>query len=78
MKREKALKELASVTNVRFDRFLTICRTFFDVRDAKGSHIVVSLPDGTPYAIQSGGGKAKPYQVRAIIKAIESLEEKEE
>ena len=75
MDKAKALKKLESIKNVRFSVLLSICETFFTVREGKGSHKVVSLPDGKPYAIQNKNGMAQPYQVMTIREVIEELEE---
>ena len=62
---------------VRFADLARICGRYFGPPRQKGtSHRVYRTPwPGDPRVnIQSDKGKAKPYQVRQVIKAIEKLE----
>ena len=63
--------------NVRFADLAKLCDAYFGEPRQKGtSHRVYRTPwPGDPRVnIQSAKGKAKPYQVRQVIKAIEKLE----
>jgi hypothetical protein len=64
--------------NVRYGDAKRVCEHFFGKpRQAGGSHCVFKMPwPGDPRVnIQEGpGGKAKVYQVRQILLAIEKLE----
>jgi len=63
--------------DVRFTDLCRICDHFFGaVRQTGGSHRVYRTPwTGDPRVnVQNRQGKAKAYQVRQIIKAIERLE----
>ncbi len=62
---------------VRFAELARICDRFFGTPRQRGtSHRVYRTPwPGDPRVnIQNDKGKAKPYQVRQVIKAIEKLE----
>ena len=62
-------------------RFSELCKVgefyFGEPRQMGGSHRVYGMPwQGDPRVnIQDQKGKAKPYQVRQVLKAIERLEE---
>jgi predicted RNA binding protein YcfA (HicA-like mRNA interferase family) len=61
--------------NVRFDDAVTWLLSFgFEEREAKGSHKVFTHAgwDGR-LTMQSHKGKAKPYQIRQAIRAIEEI-----
>ena len=63
--------------SVRFADLARICDEYFGEPRQKGtSHRVYRTPwPGDPRVnIQNAKGKAKPYQVRQVIKAIEELE----
>ncbi|WP_419938651.1 toxin HicA [Candidatus Palauibacter sp.] len=63
--------------NVRFADLARICDECFGEPRQKGtSHRVYRTPwPGDPRVnIQNAQGKAKPYQVRQVIKAIDKLE----
>ena len=62
---------------VRFADLARICDRYFGAPRQRGtSHRVYRTPwPGDPRVnIQNDKGKAKPYQVRQVIKAIEKLE----
>ena len=64
--------------NVRFSDLCKVCDHFFGSPRQKGSsHRVYRMPwQGDPRVnIQNSGGKAKAYQVRQVLRAIEKLEE---
>lgn len=68
-------------TNVRFTELLKICKEHFgEPRQAGSSHIVFKTPwPGDPRVnIQNDKGKAKAYQVRQVLLAIDKKEEKHE
>ena len=72
------LKELKqNPTNVRFADVCKVCDHYFGkARQSGGSHRVYKTPwQGDPRVnIQNNKGKAKAYQVRQVLKAIERLE----
>ena len=73
---DAALEELRSnETNIRFVRLVTIATTFFGSPRIKGSHYVFKTPWlGDPRInLQKERGKAKYYQVRQLISALERL-----
>ncbi|MDD2742025.1 MAG: hypothetical protein PHV02_07120 [Rhodocyclaceae bacterium] len=64
-------------SNVRFSDLKKICCHFFgDPRQDGSSHAVFKTPwIGDPRInIQDAKGKAKPYQVRQVLLAIDKLE----
>lgn len=64
-------------SNVRFSELKKVCRHFFgDPRQDGTSHVVFKTPwIGDPRInIQDAKGKAKPYQVRQVLLAIDKLE----
>jgi len=70
-----AIKENPS--NVRFSQLCKICDFYFGKpRQSSTSHRVYKTPwKGDPRVnIQNKKGKAKAYQVKQVIKAIEKLE----
>jgi hypothetical protein len=70
----------ASPASVRFPDLCAACAHYFgEARQNSGSHRVYKTPwAGDPRVnIQKGeGGKAKPYQVKQVLAAIDKLEEK--
>jgi predicted RNA binding protein YcfA (HicA-like mRNA interferase family) len=72
--RTRLLEELKqNVKNQRFERLCGIAERFgFRFRGGKGSHrVFVRTGIGEILTLQNVGGKAKPYQVRQLIKIIE-------
>lgn len=77
--------KLASIINemrrnpkgVRFDDLRKVCDKYFGTPRITGSHYVYKTPwQGDPRVnIQRDGNKAKPYQVRQVLKAIDRLED---
>lgn len=66
-----------SPNGIRFADLCRICDHFFgEARQRKSSHRVYKTPwQGDPRVnIQNAKGKAKSYQVKQILKAIERLE----
>jgi hypothetical protein len=66
-----------SSKNVRFSDLCKICDHYFgEPRQKKSSHCVYKTPwQGDPRInIQNDKGKAKAYQVRQVLLAIEKLE----
>ena len=62
--------------NVRFGDLQKICETYFGKpRQSGGSHTIYKTPwPGNPRVnIQNAKGKAKAYQVRQVLLAIELL-----
>lgn len=68
-----------SAENVRFSDLLKICEHYFgEARTGQGgSHTVFKTPwQGNPRInIQDKNGKAKPYQVKQVIEAIDKTKE---
>ena len=62
---------------IRFSDLCKVCDHFFEqARQASGSHRVYKTPwIGDPRVnIQNDKGKAKAYQVKQVLKAIERME----
>ena len=78
---EKLLEQMRQSTkNVRFDDLCKVCETFFgEPRQSGSSHRVYKTPwIGDPRVnIQNDHGKAKAYQVKQVLKAIDRLESEE-
>ena len=76
---DKLLAQLHSdPSNIRFADLLKICEAHFGhPRHRSGSHVIFKMPwPGDPRVnIQNDRGKAKAYQVRQILAAIEKLKE---
>nr|WP_321401578.1 toxin HicA [uncultured Desulfobacter sp.] len=76
---EKLLNEIyKQPTNVKFTDLCRICEHYFGkARQCGSSHRIYKTPwQGDPRVnIQNSKGKAKAYQVKQVIKAIERLEE---
>jgi hypothetical protein len=73
---DEAIEELdGNESNVRFSRLLAICEQFFGKPRKKGSHYIFKTPwAGDPRInLQDDGGKAKPYQVRQVVQALNKL-----
>jgi hypothetical protein len=67
---------LANPANLRFADLRTLCEHYFGTPRQSGSHLVFKTPwPGDPRVnIQDRGGKAKPYQVKQVLAAIDRLE----
>ena len=66
-----------SPTNIRFSDLEKVCEHYFGSSRQRGSHLVYKTPwPGDPRVnIQKGkGGKAKTYQVKQVLEAIEKIE----
>ena len=61
--------------DVRFADICKVCEHYFGEPRQKGSHVIYKTPwQGDPRInIQNDKGKAKAYQVRQVLKAIERL-----
>ncbi len=74
----KTLKQIKETPqNVRFNDLCNICEHYFgSPRQTGSSHRVYKTPwQGDPRInIQNNKGKAKAYQVKQVLKAIERLE----
>lgn len=67
----------ANPRNIRYDDLVKVCEHYFGVpRTSSGSHVVFKTPwQGDPRVnIQDDHGKAKPYQVRQVLAAIDKQE----
>ncbi len=75
---EKTIEQMRrEPTNVRFNALLNVCELIFGKPRQKGSsHAIFKTPwPGDPRVnIQNDKGKAKAYQVRQVLLAIEKLE----
>ena len=75
---EKLLEQMRrEPTNVRFNDLKKLCETYFGKpRQDGSSHTIFKTPwPGDPRVnIQNAKGKAKPYQVRQVLQAIEKSE----
>jgi hypothetical protein len=71
------MKILENPTNTKFDDLLRICTDNFGEPRITGSHHIFKMPwAGDPRInIQKDGKMAKPYQVKAVKRAIEKLKE---
>lgn len=66
-----------SPQGIRFGDLYKVCEYYFgEPRQTSGSHAVFTTPwPGDPRVnIQNDKGKAKAYQVRQVLKAIDKLE----
>lgn len=74
---DKLLVQMArEPANVRFHDLKKVCETYFGKpRQDGSSHAIFKTPwPGDPRVnIQNAKGKAKPYQVRQVLAAIEQL-----
>jgi hypothetical protein len=61
--------------DTKFSDLCKVCDYFFGEPHTKGSHRIYRTPrHGDPRInIQNDNGKAKPYQVRQVLQAIEKL-----
>ena len=66
--------------NIQFSDLRKVCMSYFGEPRVEGSHNIYKTPwPGDPRInIQDGNGKAKAYQVRQVIKAIEKLGDRNE
>jgi hypothetical protein len=76
---EKLLSQMRNApTNVSFNDLKKVCQSYFGPpRQDGSSHAVFKTPwSGDPRVnIQNAKGKAKPYQVKQVLQAINKLEE---
>jgi hypothetical protein len=74
---EKLLEQMRrEPANVRFNDLKKLCETYFGkLRQDGSSQAIFKSPwSGDPRVnIQNAKGKAKPYQVRQVLQAIEQL-----
>lgn len=74
----KILAEMrANPRNVRYDELVKVCEHYFGApRTSGGSHAVFKTPwPGDPRVnVQNDHGKAKTYQVRQVLAAIDKKE----
>ena len=62
--------------NIRFVDLIKVCKQYFgEPRQTGGSHTVFKTPwQGDPRInLQDDGGKAKPYQVKQVLAALDKL-----
>ena len=62
--------------DVKFTDICRVCEHYFGEPRQKGSQVIFKMPwQGDPRInLQDDKGKAKPYQVRQVLKAIKKLE----
>ena len=74
---EKILEQMRlEPANVGFNDLMHVCQTYFGKpRQSGSSHAIFKTPwPGDPRVnIQNAKGKAKPYQVRQVLQAIDKL-----
>ena len=75
---EKILEQMRrEPSNVGFSDLRKVCQTYFGTpRQDGSSHAIFKTPwAGDPRVnIQNAKGKAKPYQVRQVLQAIDKIE----
>jgi hypothetical protein len=73
----KILKQMRDEpANIRFSELRQVCESYFgEPRQQGSSHLIFKTPwPGDPRVnIQDANGKAKPYQVRQALRAIDKL-----
>ena len=72
-------KMRANPKSIRFNDLCKVCDSYFgEPRQSGSSHRVYKTPwQGDPRVnVQNSKGKAKPYQVRQVLQAIDRLEVK--
>ena len=70
-------KVRSSPANVRYQDLVKVCTSYFgEARQSASSHAVFRTPwRGDPRVnIQNDKGKAKQYQVKQVLKAIDKME----
>ncbi len=76
---EKILDQMRwEPASIRFSQLLKICETFFGKpRQSGSSHVIFKTPwqGDSRINIQNDKGKAKVYQVKQVLIAIEKLRE---
>ena len=79
-KLEKLLEQMRrEPANVGYNELKKVCEAYFgEPRQDGSSHVIFKTPwPGDPRVnIQNAKGKAKPYQVRQVLQAIDKLEGK--
>ena len=77
---EKLLEQMRlEPANVSFNDLKKVCTTYFgQPRQSGSSHMIFKTPwSGDPRInIQNAKGKAKPYQARQVLQAIDKLKGK--
>ena len=66
--------------DVRFDDLQKVCEHYFGKPRKKGSHLFFKKPwkGSPPVLLQETRGRAKAYQVRQVLAAIQKLEVSED
>jgi hypothetical protein len=75
------VKMTTNPKHIRFSELCKVCEHYFgEARQNSTSHKVYKMPwQGDPRVnIQNDNGKAKAYQVKQVLKAVEKLEEFDE
>lgn len=73
---DDAIDRMRGGRDVTFTDLANVCRHFFGAPRIKGSHHIFKTPwPGDPRInIQNDKGKAKAYQVRQVLLALDKLE----
>lgn len=74
---EDAVEKMRAGAAIHFSDLANVCRHYFGDPRTNGSHNIYKLPwAGNPRInIQNDQGKAKAYQVRQVLQAIDKLAE---
>jgi hypothetical protein len=74
---EDTLQKMRVGTTILFADLANVCRHYFGEPRSSGSHNIYKMPwAGNPRInIQNDKGKAKTYQVRQVLEAIDKLAE---
>lgn len=74
--RKLLLKALNSPQNLRFAELCALASAFgYQLDRVKGSHHIFVQAEATrPLNLQEAGGKAKPYQVKQLLRDIEEFQ----
>ena len=79
---EKRLRRIRNnPDDVSWPDLIAICDLFFGKpRQRRGSHLIYDTPwmDHPLLVLQPRKGKAKPYQVRQVLRALEAMKEFED
>lgn len=74
---QKIIDQMRDETkNIRFSELVRVCEEYFGKpRRSGGSHLIFKMPwPGDPRVnLQNDNGKAKAYQVRQVLLAIDKL-----
>ena len=74
---EDTIQRMKAGATIHFMDLATVCRHYFGEPRTRGSHTIYKTPwVGNPRInIQNDKGKAKAYQIRQVLEAIDKLAE---